>query len=753
MRGTGFLFMVVLWAGLSPGDADRAWAQQPPPPEEAGEAGEAGEEEGQAPAAETPGQVSTTRARVAMSPVRRTTVVTREDIAMRLPRSAPDALRYEPGVFVQQTAQSQASPFVRGRTGQQTLMLFDGIRLNHSLFRQGPNQYFFTVDTRTIDRIEVLRGGGSTRFGADAISGVIGVSPIEPMLLPGEAGLALRPTGMVRVGSADGEWGGRAQLDGQWGPTLGWVGGFGTRTVGALRTGGPVRNPADGGIPEVPRFEEDGRTMVGTGFDEYTWDLRTVWAPTPRRRVTAAVYDYRQRNAPRTDLCPPPFAPASDCLVYDAQDRLLLMTAWEETPRQAGLERSRVTLSLQRMHERRSLDRPALRTENIGRDDLWTGGVHWQAQSRALPLGAAVAARVRWGADGWHDTVASRAWIRFTDVDVTRRRSRGQYLDGGRYTQLGAFSEVDLFLWQRLTLHGGARASHVRASAPGDALSGTLAVDQTWTRAVGHAGATVHATEALRFTFSADQGFRAPNLDDLTSRQQTGPGFQIENSMLRPESAWTTEVGMHVLTPVWQSDLWAWRTSLQNLMLRAPREASACPPDTAQCNASWSRFQLVNAPEFSEIVGVEGGLTARPIPRLEVRASLAWAEGTGPNPLPRPADRAVPWDPRQPLSRIPPWNGTLEVMWRQDPRWYVGSALRWAALQDQLAASDRADARIPIGGTPGFAVVDLRAGWRPRTWLRMHAVLENLMDSGYRYHGSSVLGAGRSVMVQADVGW
>ncbi|MEQ8893687.1 MAG: Plug domain-containing protein, partial [Sandaracinaceae bacterium] len=46
------------------------------------------------------------------------TTVTREDLEERLPRSAPDALRDVPGVSVQQTAHGQASPYVRGLTGQ-----------------------------------------------------------------------------------------------------------------------------------------------------------------------------------------------------------------------------------------------------------------------------------------------------------------------------------------------------------------------------------------------------------------------------------------------------------------------------------------------------------------------------------------------------------------------------------------------------------------------------------------------------------
>jgi outer membrane receptor protein involved in Fe transport len=65
-------------------------------------------------------------------------------------------------------------------------------------------------------------------------------------------------------------------------------------------------------------------------------------------------------------------------------------------------------------------------------------------------------------------------------------------------------------------------------------------------------------------------------------------------------------------------------------------------------------------------------------------------------------------------------------------------------MQDRLALSDQSDQRIPLGGTPGFAVVDLRAGYRWQPHFLVAGVLENLADAPYRYHGSSVNGPGRS---------
>src|SRR5688572_28261031 len=91
------------------------------------------------------------------------------------PRTTPEALVGLTGVFVQKTNHGGGSPFIRGLTGNQTLILIDGIRLNNSTFRYGPNQYLNTIDPFTINRIEVAEGTGSVQYGSDAMGGVIQV--------------------------------------------------------------------------------------------------------------------------------------------------------------------------------------------------------------------------------------------------------------------------------------------------------------------------------------------------------------------------------------------------------------------------------------------------------------------------------------------------------------------------------------------------------------------------------------------------
>jgi hypothetical protein len=78
-------------------------------------------------------------------------ITTRQDL---IEKQAPDmfsALQNEVGVLMQRTAAGQSSPFVRGLTGQQVLILVDGVRLNNSFFRRGPNQYFNTIDPGMVD--------------------------------------------------------------------------------------------------------------------------------------------------------------------------------------------------------------------------------------------------------------------------------------------------------------------------------------------------------------------------------------------------------------------------------------------------------------------------------------------------------------------------------------------------------------------------------------------------------------------------
>lgn len=665
---------------------------------------------------------------------RASSVVRQGELERRLPRSTPDALRFEPGVFIQQTAHGQASAWVRGLTGQQTVLVFDGVRLNTSTWRQGPNQYAFTLDSAAVETLEVLRGGASTRYGSDALGGVISATPRLPPAPDG--GVGLTPALTLAATTADSEARGRLALAGHAGP-VGFVGGVGLRRVGLLESAGSVRSPLDGSLPAVPRFAADGRTQLGTGFNELTADGRVAVRLTPTHELTVASQAYRQYDAPRTDQCPPAFARADECFVYREQFRTLTWAAWRARPDDGPLEDLRLTLSWQRQHELREGRRPASFVLTTGRDDVDTLGASLIARARGWAPAPGVLLSLEGGVDSYLDLVDSLAFLSFTDVAVTRQLARGQYLAGSRALTGGGFVEGLARLGDRLVVRTGGRLGWVHLTAPGQAESASAAVDVGWAPVAGRLGVEWLPLPQLALLANVDRSFRAPNLDDLTSRQQTGPGFQFENPALRPEGAVTAELGARVTLSWLSLEAWGFHTWLDGAVLKQPAELGDCPPNSAPCASSWFRYRLVNAPGLSRLLGVEGLARVRLPAGFAARLGASWAFGEGPDGVP--------------LSRVPPANGNVELMWRHTVGFTGAAVLRWAGPQTRLAVSDLSDPRISLGGTAGYAVVDLRASLRLAPVAVLSLVVENVLDTPWRAHGSSINGPGRGLLLQLSL--
>jgi len=682
---------------------------------------------------------------------RAASVVSFQDLGERLPRSVPDALRGEPGVYVQQTAHGQASPYLRGLTGQQTVMFFDGVRMNNSTFRQGPNQYFFTINSRTIDHLEIQRGSASTRWGSDAIGGAILATPIEPKLET-DRKVVVHSQGILRTTTADAELGGRAQTSVSLFGKVAVIVGAGYRDVGQLRSGGRVIAPETGMPQNVPPvYGPDGKTQLGTGFRELTDDARIVWQVRPGHRLSFGYYDYRQYDVPRTDKCPPPTAPQDECLTYQKQFRTLAYGLYENTRGPLAAEHVRWTLSYQRQLEDRLNKRGSPSTTQVtGQDTVHTGGTGLAIDTHEFEPASWVTLGGRYGADLYYDHIDSEEQITFTDVNISTKRPRGQYLDGGQYVTSGAWAEGHAEFLEAIRVRGGGRMAVVAATADGEPDTGSEAVDRHWVTGVANAGIAADAVPWLTFVFNVDQGFRAPNLDDLTSRQQVGPGFQYENANLQPEHSLSLEAGTLAGNQWFELEAFAFRTTIRNLIQRASRELDECPTNEPSCVSSRNRWQLVNLEGQAVVLGAEGSLRVYLPLDFEVRATISYAWGEGANPaFGRPMQAA-----RVPLSRIPPLNGLAEAGWRSSKYGaYVVGVVRWAREQTRLAPQDGKDPRIPLGGTPGYVVFDVRAGYQLKPWLRAAGVFENLADTAYRYHGSSVNGAGRGFLMELQLGF
>jgi iron complex outermembrane receptor protein/hemoglobin/transferrin/lactoferrin receptor protein len=244
---------------------------------------------------------------------------------------------------------------------------------------------------------------------------------------------------------------------------------------------------------------------------------------------------------------------------------------------------------------------------------------------------------------------------------------------------------------------------------------------------------------------NVEEGFAAPNLDDLTARQLTGQGYQIENPELDSERSLTYEIGLR------QERDWSWSQDqrgsvsweLWGFMMRLDqgieRRDATCPMSERSCVAARvaTPFTLINLDSPAWVRGVEQQLTLKLPASLTLQEHVAYARGEGPSPLSREVGQS------RPLSRIPPLNGGVSLRWDSPERvFYLQLGARWAQAQDRLSFGDEIDHRVPYGGTPGYQVYHARLGARADQW-ELNLSLENLSDAVYRVHGSSVNGAAR----------
>lgn len=102
------------------------------------------------------------------------TVVTAEEIEQQQAETVAEVLRSVPGLdFAQNGSRgTTTSVFTRGAESDQTLVLIDGVEVNSVTLGAFD---FSNLTTENIDRIEVLRGGGSTLYGSQAVGGVINI--------------------------------------------------------------------------------------------------------------------------------------------------------------------------------------------------------------------------------------------------------------------------------------------------------------------------------------------------------------------------------------------------------------------------------------------------------------------------------------------------------------------------------------------------------------------------------------------------
>lgn len=634
-------------------------------------------------------------------------VVDSQAIGERMYRTVPEALRDVPGVMVQKTGLGQGSPFIRGFTGFRNLLLIDGIRLNNSVFRDGPNQYWNTIDPQSIGRMEVVKGPSSVLFGSDAIGGTVSLFTKGPSTY-GE-GFNYGGRGYYRVSSAERSHTVRGELSVSWDETFGLYGGGTYRDYGDLESGA-------------------GRQPM-TGYDELDGDFKLEYYFNPDTRLAVAHQRVDLDDAWRTHKTI--FGRSFDGTTVGNERQRVLDQNRELTYAQLHAENidslidtARFSVSWHSQAESRARIRSDGRRDYQG-FDVDTLGVWAQFESDSS-IGLWT-----YGVEYYRDDVESYRRDCNADGSLNAVRIQGPVADDATYDLVGVYIQDDIPVTEALDVIIGGRFTYAEADAgkvedpeTGDPIS----ISEDYDSLVGSARLVYRLDQDEHWSLfgGASQGFRAPNLSDLT-RLDTARTDEIETPApgLDPEKFISFEIGAKAR----YDDLFAqasyYYTDIDDMIIRQPTGTVIDGDNEVTKRNSGSGF----------VHGVELQTSWRFQPDFTAFGWFTWMDGQ--------ADTYPTSDPElvnEPLDRIMPMTGQIGLRWDAPKRdvWLEG-VLTIADRQDDLSTRDIADTqRIPPGGTPGYAVLSLRGGWQVSSNFTLTGAIENVTDENYRIHGSGV---------------
>jgi hemoglobin/transferrin/lactoferrin receptor protein len=617
----------------------------------------------------------------------------KSQLLMLSPMNAPQALSYVPGVWMQRTNQGGGSAFVRGLTGYQTLLLVDGIRMNNSTYRSGPNQYLNTIDPLTIERMEVLRGGGSVQYGSDAIGGTIQMISRDPEY--STAGARVSGELYGKYWSSDMEKSTRGQID--FGTEqLAILGGFTYKNIGDTDAGGDLGALSPTGYDELAfdlkaRFQVSGRHEL-VGAYQY---LNQSDVPLYHKIITGE-YDRYHFNPQRRDL-------AYLRLISNFQSKLL-----SEVRYNVSYQNSLEVREKQKNNSKEYVEETdKVNTLGLNVDVISTFTARWNATS---------------GLEYYHDDISSGASS--TDMEFGQTTPlRGLYPDGSKYDNLAVFT-LHQYQTQKWNFSAGIRYNFVRLQVQ-DTLFGNTTI--TPDAMVGNLGMVYKLNEHHHLTGNINSAFRAPNINDVSSFGVADFRYEVPSYDLKPETSWNKEVGYKFRYEDFSGAIHFFHQNLNNLIVNVPSSYQGL--DSLDGHKVYQRDNTGKAVMFGGEMELEGRLSRH----LFTFANVAYTNGQN-------------ISKHEPLRRIPPLFGRLGIRGIFDSGLSIRAEYVFAGQQDRLSGGDIADDRIADGGTPGWTVLNIYAGYR-HDLFAVNLGFENLFDTAYRIHGSGIDGVGRSLWV------
>jgi outer membrane receptor protein involved in Fe transport len=574
------------------------------------------------------------------------------------------------------------------------------MRLNNAIFRSAPTQYFALVPTFAVERIEILRGTPASLYGSDAIGGVLQVITRKPSF----ESTSVSARGEVFASANTAE---RSRV-------LGGTVDAGTSKlatsvsvefadVGDRQIGGGDRIRPSGYESRAARW-----LVAGTPSADKSWSLDMQFLEQPETpRVDEMVAGYGQLE------------PSSSEFFFKPNRRSFIHADYQSSSGPFDLDWD-VDIAWQRIDDdRQTRDFLAPdRTLERNRSDLYGLTV---SGSKLTERGSWIA-----GVDFYHDEVSAR---RVSEDIVGGQRTvvAPRFPDGSSMQLLSTYGNGTWTIGERHAVTAGMRLSDVRTRLPSSQIHNTeISGDVGWV-------ATIN--ELWQFTSNLGYGFRAPNVFDLgTLGNRPGNRFNIPNPDLESERVTHADIGVRYRMGGNEFEVSAYSMHYRD------RITSVSTGDVTLSGRDIT--QSVNA-ATSDVYGIEASAGLEVGMNWLLDANVAYTRG----------EQRIAGMGTEPADRIPPLSGRVGVIFDPESSYSLEVWASFSSDQSRLSARDIRDSRINPEGTPGWASFGARATWTPTAEWLLALTFSNMLDAGYRVHGSGIDAIGQNVALSARWRW
>ncbi|MEY3055543.1 MAG: hypothetical protein RLZZ614_64 [Bacteroidota bacterium] len=612
--------------------------------------------------------------------------ITNQQIIEKGARTTPEALMGVSGVFIQKTNHGGGSAFIRGLTGNQTLIVLDGIRLNNAIYRYGPNQYLNTIDMFTVDKIDVLKGVGAVEYGSDAMGGVIHVKTKE------NASKELNKISLNNTSkfiSSDMEKTNRTAIQyatNKWD----FIGGISLKKYGDLVGGGNIgkQNP--------------------TGYDEINYDLKTKIKINNQSQLIYSSQNTIQKNVPIYHKIALENYKTNH---IDYQVRYLNYLKYKYIRHKKWISEIIINASTQRTIEQRSNQKNNSSIFMNEADTVKNIGLTAEIVSKPNKNWT-----MNTGFDYYKDEIFSEAIETNSELN-TQVFKRGLYPNGSIYKNSSIFNIHNLN-FNKLNIVAGLRYNflHIQMN---ELTLGNIAIKPS--ALVSNFGINYQLNQHGFLFGSITTGYRAPNIDDLGSLGIVDFRYEIPSYDLKPEKSLNTEIGYKYRSNKIDFSIAAFKMKLKDIIARVLLDG--------QVINSYQVYNKKNI-ESSYINGAEVNYNYLLSKYLTwyTNATYTYGQNVTKN---------------EPMRRIPPLFGQNKICFVKKNK-TLAITHQFAGKQDRLAQGDKDDNRIGKLGTPGWNIFNIDAGWEFKN-LSLNTSLINISNVQYKTHGSGVYAMGRAV--------